>query len=304
VSSVLSVNSVSLSDAPEDAYFWYTPPGPAAIALVEVPALTGLLDRELPEPGAARFAQLVDPAGEAVDEVVATRLEAGRLELATHAGPGIRAAIDQALVAHGLQASDAPAEDRWGRLAACRHRAALPALLADGEPDPAVARWADRVPTVLLAGPPNAGKSSLLNAWCGFARALVAAEPGTTRDLVAVEVEHRGWRLRLVDGAGLREGGDPVEARGRDLSRAVAGEADVVLWLEPPDEAPPPPREDALVILAKDDLRPAPRAPCPAPPDLRFAAPDFVGEEHSRELLERLGDAVLAALGLSPAPGP
>ena len=70
---------------------------------------------------------------------------------------------------------------------------------------------------VLITGPANAGKSSLLNAWCGHQRALVSDQAGTTRDLVAAETICHGWRLRLLDSAGLRAGADAIEAAGQAL---------------------------------------------------------------------------------------
>jgi tRNA modification GTPase len=78
--------------------------------------------------------------------------------------------------------------------------------------------------TVVLAGPPNAGKSSLLNALVGEARVIVSEVPGTTRDAVEVLLDHEPWPLRLVDTAGLRETADPVERLGIEVSeRYLAG---------------------------------------------------------------------------------
>ena len=88
---------------------------------------------------------------------------------------------------------------------------------------------------VVLAGPPNAGKSSLFNALAGEARALVTPVPGTTRDALEVIVEppvDRGrapWPLRLVDTAGLRETADLVEQLGVELSERWVRRAHVVL---------------------------------------------------------------------------
>lgn len=84
---------------------------------------------------------------------------------------------------------------------------------------------------VALLGPPNAGKSSLLNALLGRERAIVAATPGTTRDVVEGEIHLRGLRVRLYDTAGIRESGDEVEAEGVRRSRLVMEEADVLFWL-------------------------------------------------------------------------
>jgi len=111
----------------------------------------------------------------------------------------------------------------------------------------AVARWLERFEAgrrarakarVVLAGPPNAGKSSLFNALLGRARALVADQPGTTRDYVEAELELDRFGCVLVDTAGLREGTEAVERAGVELSRAQVEGADVVLWVEAADADP------------------------------------------------------------------
>jgi tRNA modification GTPase len=81
----------------------------------------------------------------------------------------------------------------------------------------------------VLSGAPNAGKSSLLNRLLGFERAIVSPVPGTTRDTLEEVVMLRGWPLRLVDTAGLREGGDALEQMGMARTRAQLEEADLVL---------------------------------------------------------------------------
>jgi tRNA modification GTPase len=83
--------------------------------------------------------------------------------------------------------------------------------------------------TVVLAGPPNAGKSSLFNALVGEARVIVSDTPGTTRDAVDVLLEHDPWPLRIVDTAGLRDGADPVERLGIEVSTRWLARAHVVV---------------------------------------------------------------------------
>jgi tRNA modification GTPase len=82
---------------------------------------------------------------------------------------------------------------------------------------------------VVLAGPPNAGKSSLFNALAGQARAIVTSVPGTTRDAIELVVDTPGWPLRLVDTAGLRETHDQVERLGIEVSERWVARAHVVL---------------------------------------------------------------------------
>lgn len=91
---------------------------------------------------------------------------------------------------------------------------------------------------VVIAGPPNAGKSSLLNAIAGFERAIVTDVPGTTRDHVDVPLALAGVPIRLTDTAGLRESGELVEQIGVDRARSLIDAADVLVWLGEPGEAP------------------------------------------------------------------
>ena len=87
---------------------------------------------------------------------------------------------------------------------------------------------------VVLAGPPNAGKSSLLNALLDENRAIVSDIPGTTRDSIEAWIDLGGWPIRLVDTAGLRETKDGVEGEGVKRSEELLSKADLVLWLGDP----------------------------------------------------------------------
>jgi tRNA modification GTPase len=84
---------------------------------------------------------------------------------------------------------------------------------------------------VALLGAPNAGKSSLFNALLAEERAIVSAEPGTTRDYIEARLVVQGFPVVLLDTAGLREGAGTVEAEGVRRSRALAGSADLRLLL-------------------------------------------------------------------------
>ena len=87
--------------------------------------------------------------------------------------------------------------------------------------------------SLVIAGPPNAGKSSLLNRMLGYDRAIVTPIPGTTRDTLEESVSIGGLSFRVTDTAGLHEAGeaDPVEAMGMARSQQSLGTADIVLWL-------------------------------------------------------------------------
>lgn len=286
---------------------WLTPAAPAGVALMQMPALTAAFDRALPTAGRLGLRHLVSATGAVADEVVVTRLADNMVEVACHGGPGVRAAVDAALRSHGLTpvdseparvGADEPERQRWLGLA----QAPCPAVrdwwlqhTQDAVPWFPEA-WLQRSPTVLIAGPPNAGKSTLLNTWCGHQRALVADRPGTTRDLLIAPVEHRGWRLQVIDSAGLRDTDDALERAGQDLVARARQRADVVLWLQPP-AAPSAiePQPDDLMVLAKADQRDALPADAVA-----WASPAFVGEVAAADLLTALGDAVLARLGLLP----
>ncbi len=84
---------------------------------------------------------------------------------------------------------------------------------------------------LVLMGPPNVGKSSLLNALLGSDRAIVSSVPGTTRDTVEESIVLAGFPIRLIDTAGLRPSTDPVEQEGIQRTRTAAEQADLVMAL-------------------------------------------------------------------------
>lgn len=115
---------------------------------------------------------------------------------------------------------------------------------------PSAERLRDGI-SVVLAGPPNAGKSTLLNALAGREAAIVSDIAGTTRDRIEVPVSLGGIAFVLTDTAGLAENSeDSIELIGIDRARQAVELADMVLWLGHPDEAP---REDAIRIAAQID---------------------------------------------------
>jgi tRNA modification GTPase len=105
---------------------------------------------------------------------------------------------------------------------------------------------------VVVAGPPNAGKSSLINTIVGEERVIVTDIPGTTRDHVEVPLSLGGVPIRLTDTAGLRVTEDKVEAIGVERAGRLLEAADVVVWLGDPDDVPEHPR--LIAVHAKADL--------------------------------------------------
>jgi tRNA modification GTPase len=155
---------------------------------------------------------------------------------------------------------------------------------------------------VVIAGPVNAGKSSLFNRLAGLDRAIVAATPGTTRDLLVESVDLGGLPVTLVDTAGLRETDSDVEAEGvRRAERAAEGAAVTLLVLDGSQPLSPEhrdllqrtERQSRLVVANKADLPEA-------------WTPSDAGEVHicrtsarTGEGLDRLRAAISAALGVA-----
>lgn len=121
---------------------------------------------------------------------------------------------------------------------------------------PAAERLRDGI-RVVIAGPPNEGKSSLINALVGREAAITSAMAGTTRDLVEAPVALGGVPFLFTDTAGLREGGDPIEAIGVARARGALEAADIILWLGAPQDCPDEAR--SILVQPKRDLSPPPR---------------------------------------------
>jgi tRNA modification GTPase len=121
---------------------------------------------------------------------------------------------------------------------------------------------------VVLSGPVNAGKSSLLNALAGHGRSIVSPHPGTTRDAVVTRIVLDGWEVELVDVAGLRGVDDTVSAvEQAGIARGLAERqsADLVLRVVPADalpQKPGPVAANELLVLSKADLAPETTLPC------------------------------------------
>jgi tRNA modification GTPase len=141
---------------------------------------------------------------------------------------------------------------------------------------------------VVVAGPPNAGKSSLLNAIAGEDRAIVTDIPGTTRDHIEVPLSLDGVPIVLTDTAGLRETDEPVERLGVDRARLIVEGADVLLWLGEPADSPSHPW--LVQVHPRADL--PDRAAAPA----QSIAVSTVTGEGLRPLLKRVAELASAFL--------
>jgi tRNA modification GTPase len=118
---------------------------------------------------------------------------------------------------------------------------------------------------VALVGPPNAGKSSLLNALAGSDVAIVTEYAGTTRDILEVRLDFEGYSVILIDTAGIREAIDPVEKIGVSRARFAASRAHLILILEDDSEVEfVIPKEmlgvESIRIRSKSDLKSSSRA--------------------------------------------
>ena len=117
---------------------------------------------------------------------------------------------------------------------------------------------------VVLAGQPNVGKSSLINALVGYPRAIVHHAPGTTRDVVSATTAVDGWPVELSDTAGLHQGDDPIERAGVELAGRKLAAAELVLlvfdasrrWSDA-DRLLADSWPGALVVHNKSDLPPS-----------------------------------------------
>jgi tRNA modification GTPase len=107
---------------------------------------------------------------------------------------------------------------------------------------------------VAIAGPPNVGKSTLMNQLARREVAIVSPHAGTTRDIIEVQLDLDGYPVTVIDTAGIRETDDPVEQEGVRRARARAAEADLVLWLADSDGAAVEANGDAPVWWVRNKI--------------------------------------------------
>src|ERR1700747_3546671 len=119
---------------------------------------------------------------------------------------------------------------------------------------------------VAITGPPNVGKSTLMNQLARREVAIVSPHAGTTRDVIEVQLDLDGYPVTVIDTAGIRETDDPVEQEGVRRARARAAEADLVLWLADGEGGNAGHDGDAPVWLVRNKI------------DLNGAQPNELGE--------------------------
>jgi tRNA modification GTPase len=195
---------------------------------------------------------------EGLADLLSAETELQRRSAMTRAGGALRAKLDswrERLLALSAQAevsidySDEEDGDRETGLAPAI--AQLASELDELVCAPRVEPLRDGI-RVVVAGPPNAGKSSLVNALAQSERAIVTSIPGTTRDVIEVPLSIEGIPFLLVDTAGLRESDDEVESIGIGRAEKEVEGADVILWLGEPGEAPD--HERLIRVASKSDL--------------------------------------------------
>jgi len=128
---------------------------------------------------------------------------------------------------------------------------------------------------VAIAGPPNVGKSTLMNQLARREVAIVSPHAGTTRDIIEVQLDLDGYPVTVIDTAGIRETDDPVEQEGVRRARARAADADLVLWLADADEAKVEQSGGTPVWLVRNKIDLGGRvagSPKPAIPEFRISA--------------------------------
>jgi tRNA modification GTPase len=161
--------------------------------------------------------------------------------------------------------------------------------------------------SVVILGPPNVGKSSLLNALAGRPAAIVAATAGTTRDVIEVQLDLAGYPVTVADTAGLRDSRDEIESEGVRRAKVRAGEADIKILMTDGSgyqhiapELAGLADDDALLTINKCDLlEHEPHVMLCGRPTFAISARTGAGLD---KLLAALTEAVIERAGLSESP--
>jgi tRNA modification GTPase len=147
---------------------------------------------------------------------------------------------------------------------------------------------------IAIAGPPNVGKSTLINQLARREVAIVSPYAGTTRDVIEVQLDLDGYPVTVIDTAGIRETDDPVEQEGVRRARARAEEADLVLWMVDGAEIAPQPEAATPSWILRNKV------------DLHSSRPAEGGSDatdSARAAAAARGAADLAEFGISAARG-
>ena len=315
-----------------------TAPGAAALQLWLLTGREEELQRILLDGGpldaTPRLRRLHSSRGAVLDEVVARVPAPGQLELSLHGGLGVARSLREHLLELGgeeetvqrdaVQSARSPLAARIAlalrasttrtlheRAASAGGLATLAAQLLPQRDWAVLARGEARL---VFAGLPNAGKSSLLNAWLREQRVTVSPHPGTTRDAVEATI---AWgegadaaELQLVDTAGLWGDAEGTDARAVEQSRRVIAEAWRVLWVL--DGSQPPTAELATWLLARErDFLLVSHGEAARHPEAEAAVARFPGEvvgaysltEQPAQAVRACSEALSSQLGPAPRPG-
>ena len=237
--------------------------GGRAVADAMLDALALIAGLRLAQPGeftrrALENGRIDLTEAEGLADLMEAETESQRRAALALADGGLRREVEQwqerllNLSARAEQAIDYDEEDDSGPLAVrCRDCGALASEWDQWLGRPRIEPLRDGV-RVVVSGPPNSGKSSLINALTGYDRAIVTDIPGTTRDHIEIPLALGGIPIVLTDTAGLRDSFEPIERIGVERSHALIAAADVLLWLGEPDDAPY--HERRILVHGRCDL--------------------------------------------------
>lgn len=236
-------------------------------------------------PGQIRFGVWRENESEVGESVVVTPVTLDHFEIHCHGGPAAVSRIHDALVRAGAKSVKPPNDDllrseaidvlshcltaKTAAIAMDQYRGAMKkwvermlsnVALAAQEADRLLgfADWGTRLTTpfnVVLIGPPNVGKSSLLNAIVGYDRSITFDQAGTTRDVLTSETVIDGISVHLSDTAGIHASQEPIERQGIARAKDAAEQADLILRVTEPNLGPTESDSSTtLLVLNKADL--------------------------------------------------